>query len=103
MPPATRSHRGKAEHDGLERFDHTLSPSPRLHIQSAEIFSSQQQSNAKHHPPPRVIDVDESRRVGGRVHAVVRLRPIFSPLPPPPMRMTTSNLRHASRDPLQLR
>jgi hypothetical protein len=28
--------------------------------------------NARHHPPPRMIDLHESRRVGGRVHAVVR-------------------------------
>src|SRR5829696_6926519 len=31
--------------------------------------------NARHHPPPRAIDLHESRRVGGRVHAVVRFRP----------------------------
>ena len=29
------------------------------------------QSNARHHPPPQAIDLHESRRVGGRVHAVV--------------------------------
>ncbi len=28
--------------------------------------------NARHHPPPRAIDVHEILRVGGRVHAVVR-------------------------------
>ncbi len=32
----------------------------------------QQQSNARHHPPPRQIDVYDRQRVGGRVHAVVR-------------------------------
>jgi hypothetical protein len=28
--------------------------------------------NARHHPPPRAIIEYENRRVGGRVHAVVR-------------------------------
>jgi hypothetical protein len=27
--------------------------------------------NARHHPPPSQIDLLDSRRVGGRVHAVV--------------------------------
>jgi hypothetical protein len=30
--------------------------------------------NARHHPPAHKTEVDESRRVAGRVHAVVRLR-----------------------------
>ena len=30
--------------------------------------------NARHHPPPQEIEVDDKQRVGGRVHAVVRLR-----------------------------
>src|SRR5215204_4902460 len=30
--------------------------------------------NARHHPPPQAIAIDNNRRVGGRVHAVVRLR-----------------------------
>jgi hypothetical protein len=34
-----------------------------------------EQPNARHHPPPRAIEVDDKRRVGGRVHAVVRRRP----------------------------
>src|SRR5829696_9183298 len=33
--------------------------------------------NARHHPPPRAIDLHESRRVGGRVHAVVRRGVIY--------------------------
>ena len=28
-------------------------------------------SNARHHPPPHKVDLHESHRVGGRVHAVV--------------------------------
>src|SRR5215203_2379454 len=31
-------------------------------------------SNARHHPPAHISAEDESRRVAGRVHAVVRLR-----------------------------
>jgi hypothetical protein len=35
-------------------------------------FDTAKKSNARHHPPPRAIDVHEIPRVGGRVHAVVR-------------------------------
>ena len=37
-------------------------------------LSESKTSNARHHPPPQAIDVDESHRVGGRVHAVVGRR-----------------------------
>jgi len=49
---------------------------PRLRIQSVVIFKSHQQSNARHHPPPRKTIEDEKQRVGGRVHAVVMPRSI---------------------------
>ena len=39
---------------------------------SPSWISRPEQPNARHHPPPRAIDLHESRRVGGRVHAVVR-------------------------------
>jgi hypothetical protein len=29
-------------------------------------------SNARHHPPPQAIEINDKQRVGGRVHAVVR-------------------------------
>src|SRR5215210_5211835 len=53
--------------------------------------------NARHHPPPRAIADDESRRVGGRVHAVVRLRPPLARLPPPRSLIVTGDLRYALR------
>src|SRR5436853_94659 len=37
-------------------------------------FSQLKPPNARHHPPPQDIIEDESGRVGGRVHAVVRWR-----------------------------
>src|SRR5215203_4951010 len=39
--------------------------------------------NARHHPPPRAIANDDSRRVGGRVHAVVRFRSSLDRAPLP--------------------
>jgi hypothetical protein len=45
-----------------------------LRRMTVTIPSSPKPPNARHHPPPRQIDLHESLRVGGRVHAVVRLR-----------------------------
>ena len=35
-------------------------------------LSARPPHNARHHPPPQAFDLHKSRRVGGRVHAVVR-------------------------------
>jgi hypothetical protein len=43
-------------------------------MQSQDSSDGTTPSQAHEHPPPRTIDVDESRRVGGRVHAVVGRR-----------------------------
>jgi hypothetical protein len=67
------------------------------HAFSQQMAIAQQQSNARHHPPPSPAKEYNNPRVGGRVHAVVRLRPSLARLPPPGSRAERSNLRHALR------
>ena len=74
---ATGSLRGRAVNCGRCRCDQTAAP-PASDAHSRSInFRSQQQSNARHHPPAQEIE-DESRAVAGRVHAVVRCRCHFN-------------------------
>src|SRR5215210_919896 len=56
--------------------------------------------NAAHHPPRSPLVVDDSRRVRGRVHALVRFCPSLAHLPPPGAAEVTPNPRHALRYPL---
>jgi hypothetical protein len=37
-----------------------------------ELPSTEKSPNARHHPPAHKLKVDESYRVAGRVHAIVR-------------------------------
>jgi len=55
--------------------------------------------NAAHHAPPNPIENLNSPRVGGRVHALVRLRPSLAYLPPPALFALTCIQRHAPRHP----
>lgn len=58
-------------------------------------------SNAANHPPPRAIDEDDSLRVGGRVHWLVRARlhdvkPRSARRPPHAGGDVTQGLNHAA-------
>src|SRR5215210_377558 len=80
MPHATGPCRGQALHHGRKRCERHVTPPAAPAHSSSRMFRSHQQSNAAHHPPRGPLAKFESRRVRGRVHAVVRLRATFSPL-----------------------
>ena len=77
MPPATDWRRGHAIRYGRRRFEQTSPPPAALAHPISSNFNSQQKSNARHHPPARMIE-DEGRAVAGRVHAVVMWQPIIN-------------------------
>jgi hypothetical protein len=80
MPSATtRWLRGQAVHHGRGRSGHAASQPAAHALSIMQRATSPQQSNAAHHAPPRKIELYDVLRVGGRVHALVRLRHIFSP------------------------
>src|SRR4051794_27523653 len=50
---------------------------------SLRFIPPSREHTARHHPPASPMEIDESRRVAGRVHAVVRLRRQQSTKPEP--------------------
>jgi hypothetical protein len=71
------------------------------HVQNGNSLRSSITPRITRRPkPPKEFDI---RRVGGRVHALVRLRLALAHLTPSGARVTAFNLRYAARNPLPSR
>jgi hypothetical protein len=95
MPSASGSLRSQAAHYGRRRFEQAAAPSATAPRSISKRITLPQQSNAAHHAPAGPCAVDDIRRVAGRVHALVRLRPSLARLPPPASSDAMSDQRHA--------
>src|SRR5215203_399682 len=69
--PFDSSYFSKSHRRSLDRF-------PPAHHFAISYSYLTKPANARHRPPPRALDLHEILRVGGRVHAVVRLRRSFA-------------------------
>jgi hypothetical protein len=63
-----------ADGNGLNIRDFADDLEAHLRIKSVVSAGFKKTPNARHHPPPCNFAIDESGRVGGRVHAVVSCR-----------------------------
>ena len=92
LPPTTR----ESHHVPLARRN-WFSLLPEAACQSFTLVIRGKPPNAAHHAPPHELAEDDNRRVGGRVHALVRFRPPLAHATPPGASGMSFNPRHASR------